>query len=75
VLELLFEAFAALLKATLAIGCLWFTLRALDKSCGVSFGRDILPELRKGNRAVAAYYGRRFLGAAILYAAVWFVPI
>jgi hypothetical protein len=43
----------------------WFILRQIDKLNGVSFGKDIMPEIRTDAKALAFYYGVRFF--AVLY--------
>lgn len=54
------------ITAPLAFGAVFLLLRWLDRLSGVEFRRDVLEEMRKGNDAMADYYGRRYLGACIL---------
>ena len=70
-----FDIFMALLKASLAMGCLWGTLRLLDLAAGTSFKHDLLPKIKDGNMAVSFYCAVRFLGACVLYGILFFIPI
>jgi hypothetical protein len=63
----------ALLKALLASGCMWGYLRSLDALTGVSFSDDVLPKILEGNTAVADYYGKRFMGSAIIFFGAFFL--
>ena len=69
------DPFLAFIKGGLALFSIASTLYLFDRSNGVSFSRDILPEIRRGNIGVTVYYSARFVGACLLYAAVWFVPV
>lgn len=41
-------------------------LAAFDNSAGISFRKDVLPELVTGNLAIAVYFGARILAVAIV---------
>lgn len=58
-----------LLYFIITVWMVFFVLRRLDKSLGVTFKDDVLVPLLAGNLAPAIYFGARFLGVCILAAA------
>ena len=59
--------------------CVWAILRFWDRTVRpdpdsnrrLSFSRDVWPEIKAGNWAMGAYYGRRILGALIFVGLVF----
>jgi hypothetical protein len=67
---LLQSALFKLCFATMAVTLFALTLRWMDWTLGISFGKDVLPELKESDgTAIAIYYGLRLLAVAIVIGA------
>lgn len=61
--------------APIAMLVVWLMSRLFFLSSGISFSRDVWPEIKKDPRAVADYAGRRFLALCLLAGFVVFKSV
>ena len=70
-MDILLNTIAYKLAFSVLALCLYDALlRYQNKTCGISFARDIMPELRESRgTAMAVYFGSRAIAAALVVSA------
>ena len=70
ILSFVYGMLAILLLIPVAIFTMNWMLRQLDDLIGVNFKNEISPRLAKSSLASSIYFGARFIGCAIVIAAI-----